>query len=57
MANQYSPQSTTARREQFAEYLAEGKSMVEIREIMGLTNGAAQGLMGRIRAGLGDQAR
>lgn len=45
------------RPEQFAEYLAQGLTMLAIRERMGLTNAAAQGLMTRLRRSLGDQAR
>lgn len=44
------------RTEQFAEHLANGLSIREIRERMNLTKGAAQGLMFRIRKGLGEQA-
>lgn len=43
------------RMDQFAEHLANGKTIPEIRKIMGLTNGAAQGLMTRIREGLGKE--
>src|SRR4051812_3541966 len=45
-----------SRLDQFAEYLAQGMAMAQIRARMGLTNGAAQGLMKRIRDGLGPQA-
>lgn len=45
------------RTDRFAEYLARGYSIPEIRRFMNLTNGAAQGLMKRIRDGLGWQAR
>ncbi len=44
------------RTERFAEYLARGYDIPEIRRFMNLTNGAAQGLMSRIRKGLGAQA-
>lgn len=40
-------------KDQFAEYLAEGYSIPEIRKIMGLTKGAAQGFMRRLREGFG----
>lgn len=41
------------RQDQFAEYLAEGRTIPEIRKIMGLTAGAAQGLMRRLRVSFG----
>ena len=41
------------RMDQFAEYLAEGKTIPEIRKAMGLTKGAAQGMMRRLREGFG----
>lgn len=45
------------REDQFAEYLSQGLSMVEVRLRMGgLTNSQAQGLMTRIRGKLGAQA-
>lgn len=42
--------------DKFAQHLADGKTIPEIRKIMNLTNGAAQGMMFRIRGGLGAQA-
>lgn len=45
-----------SRNDQFAEYLAQGWSIPKIRERMKLTKGAAQGIMKRIRDGLGAQA-
>lgn len=42
--------------DRFAELLSQGLTMVEIRERMGLSNSAAQGLMRRLRAKLGPQA-
>lgn len=51
-------QPIVTREDQFADYLARGLTMIEIRERMSLTNPAAQGLMTRIRAKLGkDQAK
>ena len=44
------------REDRFADYLARGYSMVEIRSMMSLTNGAAQGMMKRLRTKLGPQA-
>lgn len=44
------------RTDRFAEYLARGYSIPEIRQFMNLTNGQAQGMMSRIRAALGAQA-
>lgn len=41
------------RSDQFAEYLSQGVTIPEIRKIMGLSKGAAQGIMRRIREGLG----
>lgn len=49
--------SQLSRTDRFAEYLAQGYSIPEIRQFMGLSNGAAQGIMSRIRAGLGWQAK
>ncbi len=46
----------TKRIDRFADLLASGKDMVEIRAAMGLTNGQAQGIMTRIRKALGPQA-
>lgn len=45
-----------SREDQFAEHLANGMSVPDIRERMSLTKGAAQGLMSRIRSRLGPQA-
>lgn len=44
------------RTERFAELLSRGFTIPEIRQRMGLSNGAAQGIMSRIRASLGPQA-
>lgn len=44
------------RQDQFAEYLAYGYTIPQIRRIMDLSRGAAQGLMRRIREKLGAQA-
>lgn len=41
------------RQDQFAEYLAEGRTIPEIRKLMNLSKGAAQGLMRRLRVGFG----
>lgn len=41
----------------FAELLSRGLTMPQIRGRMGLSNGAAQGLMRRLREGLGWQAQ
>lgn len=43
-------------QERFAELLSQGLTTVEIRERMGLSNSAAQGMMSRIRQKLGPQA-
>lgn len=40
-------------KDQFAEYLAEGRTIPEIRKLMGLSKGAAQGYMRRLREGFG----
>lgn len=40
-------------KDQFAEYLAEGFTIPEIRKLMNLSKGAAQGLMRRLREGFG----
>ena len=40
-------------KDQFAEYLAEGRTIPEIRKLMGLSKGAAQGIMRRLREGFG----
>lgn len=45
-----------SRQDQFAELLSQGFDTPTIRERMGLSHGAAQGLMTRIRKGLGAQA-
>ena len=45
------------REDRFADYLARGLSIPEIRRAMNLTNGAAQGIMTRIRKALGSQAQ
>ena len=47
----------TQRIDRFADLLAAGKDMVEIRTVMRLTNGTAQGLMTRLRKSLGEQAQ
>lgn len=44
------------RQDQFAEYLSHGYTIPQIRRLMDLSKGAAQGLMTRIRAKLGEQA-
>jgi hypothetical protein len=44
------------REDRFAEYLAQGLDMPTIRERMGLSRGAAQGIMRRLRIKLGPQA-
>lgn len=44
------------RETQFCELLADGKDMTEVRAVMGLSNGQAQGMMTRIRRKLGPQA-
>lgn len=46
----------TQRIDRFAELLSQGKDMVEIRALMRITNGTAQGLMSRLRKSLGPQA-
>lgn len=45
-----------SRTDQFAEYLAEGLTLREIAERMGLSRGAAAGIFRRIRIGLGEHA-
>lgn len=55
-ANQSEQTCRLSRADRFAEYLSRGYSIPEIRQFMNLTNGAAQGLMTRIRKGLGEQA-
>lgn len=45
-----------ARETEFAKHLAEGKTIPQIRELMGLTKGTAQGIMLSIRRQLGPQA-
>lgn len=45
-----------SREDLFAEHLANGKSIPHIQEIMGLTKGAARGIMYRICQKLGAQA-
>ena len=49
--------SQLSRRDEFAEYLAQGFTIPKIRKRMNLTKGAAQGIMKRIRDGLGWQAQ
>lgn len=44
------------RKDRFADYLAKGYSILEIREFMGLTNSQAQSIMLQIRRKLGPQA-
>lgn len=44
------------RTDQFAEHLANGLTVPQIRKEMRLTNGQAQGMMSRIRKALGWQA-
>jgi hypothetical protein len=44
------------REARFCDLLADGRDMVEIRALMNLTNGAAQGMLCRIRRKLGPQA-
>lgn len=56
MANRSRRHAAEARANQFADLLADGRTLPEIREAMDMTNGAAQGMMGRIRKGLGWQA-
>jgi transposase len=46
-------QSTVTPKDQFAEYLAEGFTIPEIRKMMNLSKGAAQGFMRRLREGFG----
>lgn len=41
------------RQDQFAEYLSEGRTIPEIRKLMNLSKGAAQGLMRRLRVSFG----
>lgn len=45
------------RENHFADLLAEGLSMPQIKERMGLSHGGAHGMLGRIRAKLGWQAQ
>lgn len=45
-----------SRTDQFAEYLAEGRTIPEIQGIMGINKATAQGIMWRIRRALGAQA-
>ncbi len=44
------------RQDQFAEMLSQGLEISIIRQRMGLSRGAAQGMMTRIRDNLGAQA-
>lgn len=44
------------RIDQFAEHLANGLTIPQIRDVMGLNNNQAQGFMNRIRKALGSQA-
>jgi hypothetical protein len=45
-----------SRTDQFAEYLAEGKTIPQIQAILGINKATAQGIMWRIRRALGGQA-
>lgn len=47
---------TMHRTDQFAEYLANGMTVRQISERMGMSIGTAEGILRRIRAGLGPQA-
>lgn len=49
-------QPIRTREDRFADYLAKGMSVPDIRRAMNLTNGQAQGIMSRLRASLGPQA-